>query len=313
MSKDKDLADEFEDEFEVDFDDDENDDDGESGAPAVADEPKKEEEIPDIDKVDEEKERLREETVKLRADNERLSTEKRSALEESRNAKKAVLEGDITQWKREMDNDKAEWLDLKDQLIRAQMDGDADTATKLNRKISEKEVNYNQLQTNINGHYHQLNTLPSVPIEEVKKPVAEEKEQVPEAMKKWGQKNSWLDDPMFSEKKDKAFAIYDDLKKKGYHPSNPKFWTAMDNRLVESTVEKKHSVPPVKPLGSSNPGTNTMSVKKKGDKAIIEKVNQFIQMSNKSPENMDPVKFKQYRQDVYKSIAKQEAAKNASA
>lgn len=307
----------------------EDDDDDSSAASATVASAIKEEDIPKVVTVDEEKERLKTETAALKAEIAAERAAKVAAIEEASTAKRTSLQSNIDQAHKIAQVKRDELVELQVLLKKAEAAGDGDAAGDLVRKMAKINQDYNDLDGNVRNWNNALNNLQASPgkvdakVEAVSTLASASKQvvdEVPAEVRKrggeWAARNTWYDDPAHSAKREKAQSLYNELVTKKYNPATEQFWKYMDTKLVEfdKEPETRRSAPPLRPIGNSTVGGAKMSTKKEIDKKALAAANKFMEMRGANELNTKPEKLKKMKIAAYNTAIRHfRIDKNASA
>lgn len=106
--------------------------------------------------------------------------------------------------------------------------GDASTVHKLQRAIDTEKQKINNMEQQKSGYD---NTARSINPEQV---LAEQ--QRLNRQQSWVSKNSWFHDPRYSEEKSIVEGIDQQVRRDGYDPTTPAYWSELNNRIKRSEV-----------------------------------------------------------------------------
>ncbi len=225
------------------------------------------------------------ELAKVRADYESLKAEK-TKLEEEREqasireeeANRITVQTAITQRQGDVTREKAARRNLLVDFEEAKANGDIEKIKSLTRAIGDKDDLIEAAQNDISQWQPLLNNR-STPKSESKPAAKAEQWQV--LAEQWAKENSWVEDPKFKDKKDKAVELYNKLRADGYDHNKISFWTHINGKLEEFDKPKeevKRRTPPAVRTVIKQGGSPTMSDnKKKADREILTAVHRSLE------------------------------------
>lgn len=251
--------------------------------------------------------KVRAEYETLKAEKDRLENEREQAAIREEEANRITVQTAITQRQGDVKREKDALRNLQVDFEEAKANQDIDKIKALTRAIGEKTDLIEAAQNDISQWQPLLNnrTTPKAEVKATPKP-----EQWQVLAEQWAKENSWVEDPKFKDKKDKAVELYNKLRADGYDHSKLSFWTHINSELKEFDKPKeevKRRTPPAVRPAIKQGGASTMSEsKKKADREILIAVHRALDrrgVSKNSPdfEKLQKSYYGTFKREIDKS------------